>query len=256
MSTPAPLEPAPLLAAAELPLNSDTFDLQAPPEPAAAGDDVDEDMLDGDDDGDGDGEPDVGNTDDVPDSEPLDDDQYAVVLARVLQMGVLPPSDFEAVGIAVPEDHHHNSSSVASSLPTAHEQELAHMVLRLVHESRFLQAQVGEQAEAIEGLSAAHDFAVARVEEEHERFDAERRGWERSSEAMLSQLGLWGASAGQITSMQQNVRASEQAMRSQDAYVRPSACSMSVLTQYYSRRSMTSRLQSSCSKISSTCCVR
>lgn len=48
-------------------------------------------------------------------------------------------------------------------------------------------SQLERQAETIANLTTHRDFLAEQMEEERERWQAEREGWDRAAEALLSQ---------------------------------------------------------------------
>ncbi|KAJ4473521.1 hypothetical protein C8R41DRAFT_775748 [Lentinula lateritia] len=98
------------------------------------------------------------------DLEPLQDEEVIQFRAQVLNMGVL-------------------SSDGANS----RERELARMVLRLTESSRPSSAQIASQAAIILDLSTQRDYLIQQAEEERARWESERDGWERASEALIAQ---------------------------------------------------------------------
>ncbi|KAJ3981875.1 hypothetical protein F5890DRAFT_476615 [Lentinula detonsa] len=94
------------------------------------------------------------------DAEPLQDEEVVQFRAKVLDMGE---------GIS------------------SRERELARMVLRLTNSSRPSSAQIASQAATILDLSIHRDYLVKQAEEERARWQSEREGWERASEALIAQ---------------------------------------------------------------------
>ncbi|KAJ3803092.1 hypothetical protein GGU11DRAFT_301294 [Lentinula aff. detonsa] len=94
------------------------------------------------------------------DAEPLQDEEVVQFRAKVLDMGE---------GIS------------------SRERELALMVLRLTDSSRPSPAQIASQAATILDLSIHRDYLVKQAEEERARWQSEREGWERASEALIAQ---------------------------------------------------------------------
>ncbi|KAH7879544.1 uncharacterized protein C8R40DRAFT_1234017 [Lentinula edodes] len=98
------------------------------------------------------------------DLEPLQDEEVIQFRAQVLNMGVL-----------------------SSDGMNSRERELARMVLRLTESSRPSSAQIASQAAIILDLSTQRDYLIQQAEEERARWESEREGWERASEALIAQ---------------------------------------------------------------------
>ncbi|KAJ4472288.1 hypothetical protein J3R30DRAFT_3524253 [Lentinula aciculospora] len=98
------------------------------------------------------------------DSEPLQDEEVAQLRARVLDMDI-------------------QNSKEASE----RERELARMVLRLTESSRPTSAQIASQGAIIVDLSIQRDYLIQQAEEDRARWESERDGWERASEALIAQ---------------------------------------------------------------------
>ncbi|KAF9076390.1 hypothetical protein BDP27DRAFT_1313255 [Rhodocollybia butyracea] len=109
----------------------------------------------------------------TPESE-LQGEEIAQIRAKVLQMDIL------------------NSDGVSSR-----EKELATMVLRLAELSSPRSTQATSQASAIEELSLQRDYLVQKAEEERMRWESERTGWARASEALVAQRNETGRSSNQ-----------------------------------------------------------
>ncbi|KAJ3807728.1 hypothetical protein F5876DRAFT_13963, partial [Lentinula aff. lateritia] len=98
------------------------------------------------------------------DLEPLQDEEVIQFRAQVLNMGVL-----------------------SSDGMNSRERELARMVLRLTESSGPSSAQIASQAAIILDLSTQRDYLIQQAEEERARWQSEREGWERASEALIAQ---------------------------------------------------------------------
>ncbi|KAK0467560.1 hypothetical protein IW261DRAFT_1519432 [Armillaria novae-zelandiae] len=70
---------------------------------------------------------------------------------------------------------------------TPRERELANMVLRLLDARQWDPAQLAEQASTISELMQERDLTLELFSEERARWTAEKEGWERSAEALISQ---------------------------------------------------------------------
>ncbi|KAK0489796.1 hypothetical protein EDD18DRAFT_1188406 [Armillaria luteobubalina] len=70
---------------------------------------------------------------------------------------------------------------------TPRERELANMVLSLLDAQQWDQTQLLEQASTISGLMQERDLTLELFSEERARWTAEKEGWERSAEALISQ---------------------------------------------------------------------
>ncbi|KAJ3967551.1 hypothetical protein EV361DRAFT_807068, partial [Lentinula raphanica] len=60
-------------------------------------------------------------------------------------------------------------------------------VLRLTESSRPTSGQIASQAATIVDLSTQRDYLIQQIEEERARWQSEREGWDRASEALLTQ---------------------------------------------------------------------
>ncbi|KAJ3723191.1 hypothetical protein C8R42DRAFT_665556 [Lentinula raphanica] len=98
------------------------------------------------------------------DMEPLQDEEVVQFRTKVLEMSLS------------------NSEGI-----TSREQELAQMVLRLTESSRPTSGQIASQAATIVDLSTQRDYLIQQIEEERARWQSEREGWDRASEALLTQ---------------------------------------------------------------------
>ncbi|KAK0218891.1 hypothetical protein IW262DRAFT_1063368 [Armillaria fumosa] len=70
---------------------------------------------------------------------------------------------------------------------TPRERELANMVLSLLDAQQWDPAQLLEQASTISGLMQERELMLELFSEERARWTAEKEGWERSAEALISQ---------------------------------------------------------------------
>ncbi|SJL06782.1 uncharacterized protein ARMOST_10124 [Armillaria ostoyae] len=70
---------------------------------------------------------------------------------------------------------------------TPRERELANMVLSLLDARQWDPAQLLEQADTISGLMQERELLLQLFSEERARWEAEKEGWERSAEALISQ---------------------------------------------------------------------
>ncbi|PBK60297.1 hypothetical protein ARMSODRAFT_730865 [Armillaria solidipes] len=70
---------------------------------------------------------------------------------------------------------------------TPRERELANMVLSLLDARQWDPAQLLEQADTISGLMQERGLLLQLFSEERARWEAEKEGWERSAEALISQ---------------------------------------------------------------------
>lgn len=70
---------------------------------------------------------------------------------------------------------------------SARENELLRMVLQVTSSAIPLKSQVLSQAETIAQLAQQRQLLLGRIEEERERWDAEREDWSRLSEALVTQ---------------------------------------------------------------------
>jgi len=106
--------------------------------------------------------PDEADTTNVPgnDDEPSFD-EYDAILARVLAMHLLSSDQLDAAGVDLVEGALVDEAATVQA--TDNEQELAHLVLRLLHDARFFQSQVALQAEALEHVHVAHEFVIKRA---------------------------------------------------------------------------------------------
>ncbi|KAF8178021.1 hypothetical protein BJ912DRAFT_826972, partial [Pholiota molesta] len=76
---------------------------------------------------------------------------------------------------------------VADSNLSSREKELVDMVLRLTATLPMDTTQLHRQAETIANLTTQRDYIVREMEEERERWRAEREVWDRTAEALLAQ---------------------------------------------------------------------
>ncbi|PBK60827.1 hypothetical protein ARMSODRAFT_897550 [Armillaria solidipes] len=70
---------------------------------------------------------------------------------------------------------------------TPRERELANMVLSLLDARQWDPTQLLEQAATISGLMQERELLLQLFSEERARWEAEKEGWERSAEALISQ---------------------------------------------------------------------
>ncbi|KIJ69726.1 hypothetical protein HYDPIDRAFT_120700 [Hydnomerulius pinastri MD-312] len=74
-----------------------------------------------------------------------------------------------------------------NSQPSPREKELGEMVLRLTSSLRPDYEQIVRQAETISALTMQRDLLIRQAEEQRLRWNAEKDGWSRMSEALLAQ---------------------------------------------------------------------
>ena len=68
------------------------------------------------------------------------------------------------------------------------EHELVDMVLRGTNYAMQLQSQLHDQAETISLLIRQRDFILSRQDEERQMWEVEKKGWDRTAEALLCQV--------------------------------------------------------------------
>ncbi|KAJ7031621.1 hypothetical protein C8F04DRAFT_935544, partial [Mycena alexandri] len=99
--------------------------------------------------------------------ESLHEHDIAQIRARALEMGL--------------------GTEGSNTQPTPRERELLDMVLRLTNPEQPLldPSQLLHQADTISGLIQQREYLAQRVEEEKSRWESEKAGWDRISEALL-----------------------------------------------------------------------
>ncbi|KAJ3574683.1 hypothetical protein NP233_g1588 [Leucocoprinus birnbaumii] len=145
--------------------------------------------------------------------EPLSEEDIAHIRSRVVDMGF--GSDWKSQNALSPGDL------------TLRENELGSMVVRLL--GSFVDpVQLHRQAEFISWLGNQRDLLVQSFEEERKRWEAEREGWARMAEALLSQRAKAANSAQRDEELERQCSAYESENKSlreklQDSHSRFSA---------------------------------
>ncbi|KAH6914592.1 hypothetical protein BKA70DRAFT_551019 [Coprinopsis sp. MPI-PUGE-AT-0042] len=114
--------------------------------------------------------------------EPDADAQIACVSKRLVEMGLLR-EDGTKLG-----DGNHSPK----------EAELLDMIISLIHAPRISPSQLADQADIISNLQARHEYLSAQMDEQRERWECERNGWERMGEALVRRRTKPGPAAAAV----------------------------------------------------------
>ncbi|KAF9535141.1 hypothetical protein CPB83DRAFT_755073, partial [Crepidotus variabilis] len=109
-----------------------------------------------------------------PSPEPLTDVEVSLFRQRAVDLG--STTSESAAGF----------SNTANNL-SEREKELVEMVLRLTSSPLVDATQLEQQAAVISRLTLQREYLIAQADEEREKWQSEREGWDRTAEALLTQ---------------------------------------------------------------------
>ncbi|KAF8165937.1 hypothetical protein B0H34DRAFT_691041, partial [Crassisporium funariophilum] len=113
--------------------------------------------------------------------EPPTQEDMLAMRRRVHSMGLFPDGNQDG-----PDGSAAFYRQTYVSDANSREKELVDMILRLTYPLHADPSQLERQAETISALTSQRDFLMKQIEEERYRWRAERDGWDRMAEALLS----------------------------------------------------------------------
>lgn len=126
-----------------------------------------------------------------PTAEPLSEADITAMRRRIHEMGIVSSEngnassrEKELANMVGP--HHQRNHTTNLYRP---------QVLRLTASSLIDPTQLLSQAATIAGLTSQRNFVIRQAEEERDRWQSERDGWERTAEALVAQRSKPGSSA-------------------------------------------------------------